>query len=142
MSNTPELVGYSPKIAAQVYRPTFAFFRHFPAALLGCTLLLLPFAGCVSGPDAQELEEQERIAASKNQKQQRQTWLKAKAMWVKQAAKCQIAPNQPVPIETWKALLLVKRYPVEVSPIPSKADILTLLGPPAKTRSHRETQGQ
>ncbi len=116
---------------------------HFSAGLPGCSLVVLLFVSCVSSvPTRREMEEQNRTADAKYQKQQREKWLQAKAMWVKQAQKMQIQSKRSAPLESWKALLLVKGYPAEVSPIPSKDDVLALLGPPAKRRSYKETQGQ
>jgi hypothetical protein len=112
------------------------------AGLIGyATTALLLFGGCVFGPTAQQREEQARIADAKYQKQQRKKWLKAKEKWAEQAEKMQVRANPSAPIESWRALLLVKGYPVGISPIPSVQDVVGALGPPAKRMTSRDTRG-
>ncbi len=96
---------------------------------------------CASGPDPREREEQDRVADAKQQKQQRQQWLKAKAVWVEEAQKMQPRARPSAQIESWKALLLVQGYPVEIGPIPAMDDVLSLLGPPTEKQKYRATQG-
>ncbi len=113
--------------------------------LLGFCRYTLVFSflvgGCASGPDPREREEQDRVADAKQQKQQRQQWLKVKAAWVEEAQKMQPRTRPSAQIESWKALLLVQGYPVEIGPIPAMDDVLSLLGPPTKKQKYRATQG-